>query len=83
MSNYTITTYFNNKDSLPSGDPNKIIKGTEFHTEFSNIATAVASKSDIASPTFTGTTTIATLAVSGNASVTGTLEAGTIDGGTY
>lgn len=83
MSNYTITTYFNNKDSLPSGDPNKIIKGTEFHTEFSNIATAVASKSDIASPTFTGTTTIATLSVSGNASVTGTLEAGTIDGGTY
>ena len=83
MSDYTITTYFNNKDSLPSGDANKIIKGTEFHTEFSNISTAIATKANIAGPTFTGTTTIATLAVSGGATVTGTLQAGTIDGGTY
>lgn len=83
MSNYTITTNFTTKDSLPSGDPAKVIKGSEFGTEFTNIATAINSKADTAGPTFTGTTTIATLAVSGDATVTGTLEAGTIDGGTY
>ena len=60
MSNYTKTTDFAAKDSLPTGDSNKIIRGTEFETEFDNIATAVATKSDIASPTFTGTVTIPT-----------------------
>ena len=34
MSNYTKTTNFANKDSLPSGDAGKIIRGTEFNTEF-------------------------------------------------
>lgn len=77
MSNYTVTTNFTAKDALPSGDPAKIIKGTEFGTEFTNIATAVNSKANIAAPTFTGTTTMATAVVSG------TLTAGTIDGGTY
>lgn len=83
MSNYTVTTNFTTKDSLPSGDAAKVIKGSEFGTEFANIATAVNSKSDLAGPTFTGTTTVATLAVSGGATVTGTLAAGLIDGGTY
>lgn len=83
MSNYSITTFFNTKDALPSGDPAKIIKGTEFNTEFVNIATAISSKADLASPTFTGTVTAATVSVSGNATITGTLDAGTIDGGTY
>jgi hypothetical protein len=83
MSNYTVTTNFTTNDSLPSGDPAKVIKGSEFGTEFANIATAVNSKADLAGPTFTGTTTVATLAVSGGATVTGTLAAGLIDGGTY
>ena len=61
MSNYTKTTDFEAKDSLPSGDSGKIIKGAEFETEFDNIATAVATKSDTAGPTFTGTLTYATL----------------------
>jgi hypothetical protein len=77
MSNYTKTTDFASKDSLSSGDPNKIIKGTEFETEFDNIATAIATKANTASPTFTGTTTIAGL------TFTGTLSTGTINGGTY
>ena len=77
MSNYTPTTDFAAKDSLPSGDSGKIIRGTEFSTEFTNIATAVASKANTASPTFTGTVTIADL------NFIGTLETGTIDGGTY
>ena len=77
MSNYTKTTDFTAKDSLPSGDSGKIIKGTEFETEFDDIATAIATKADLASPTFTGTVTIPALTFSG------TLATGTINGGTY
>ena len=66
MSNYSPTTDFAQKDSLPSGDSGKIIRGTEFETEFDNIATAVNSKSDANNPTFTGTVTIDGLTVNGN-----------------
>ena len=55
MSNYTQSTNFATKDSLPSGDPLKIVKGTEINTEYVNIAVAIATKADLASPTFTGT----------------------------
>jgi hypothetical protein len=61
MSNYTKSTNFATKDTLPSGDANKIVKGTEIDTEYNNIATAIATKADLASPTFTGTVTIPTL----------------------
>ena len=61
MSNYTKTTDFEAKDSLPTGDSGKIIKGTEFETEFDAIAVAIATKADLAGPTFTGTATFATL----------------------
>ena len=66
MTNYTKTTDFAAKDSLPSGDSGKIIRGSEFETEFDNIATAVNSKSDANNPTFTGTVTIDGLTVNGN-----------------
>jgi len=46
MSNYTQTTDFSAKDSLPTSDPNKIIKGSDFDTEFAAISTAVATKAD-------------------------------------
>lgn len=55
MSNYTKNTNFATKDTLPTGDAGKIVKGTEIDTEFNAIASAVASKADTASPTFTGT----------------------------
>ena len=55
MSNYVQSTNFATKDALPSGDPLKIVKGTEINTEFNNIAVAVATKADSNSPTFTGT----------------------------
>jgi hypothetical protein len=45
MSNYT----------LPTGDSNKIVKGTEIDTELTAVASAISSKADINSPTFTGT----------------------------
>jgi hypothetical protein len=60
MSDYTKSTNFATKDNLSSGNPLKIVKGTEIDTEFNNIQTAVATKADLASPTFTGTPTLPT-----------------------
>jgi hypothetical protein len=55
MSNYIKATNFTAKDALPSGNAGKIIKGTEIDVEYTAIATAIASKADTNSPTFTGT----------------------------
>jgi hypothetical protein len=77
MSNYVKSVNFAAKDDLASGNPAKMVKGSELDTEFNNIATASATKADLASPTFTGTVTAAAVNVSG------TLSAGLIDGGTY
>jgi hypothetical protein len=60
MSDYTKSTNFATKDALSSGNSLKIVKGTEIDTEFNNIATAIATKADLASPTFTGTPTLPT-----------------------
>jgi hypothetical protein len=76
MSNYTKATNFAIKDSLNTGNPSKIIKGTEINTEFDNIASAVTSKTDANNGALTGTTTAVNLTVSG------TLTA-TVDGGTF
>lgn len=76
MTDYTKTTNFAAKDALVSGNPAKVVKGTEVNTEFDNIATAVATKANKASPALTGTATAENLTVSGTFS-------GTIDGGTY
>jgi hypothetical protein len=55
MSNYTKATNFATKDTLPTGDSNKIVKGTEIDNEYNAISGAISSKADLASPTFTGT----------------------------
>jgi hypothetical protein len=55
MSNYTKATNFATKDTLPTGDSGKIVKGTEIDSEFNAIASAISSKADTSSPTFTGT----------------------------
>jgi hypothetical protein len=55
MSSYVKATNFATKDTLPQGDSNKIVKGTELDNEFNAIAGAISSKADIASPSFTGT----------------------------
>lgn len=55
MSNYVKATNFTAKDSLPSGNSGKIIKGTEIDVEFTAIASAISSKADSNSPTLTGT----------------------------
>lgn len=85
MSNYTRTTNFTAKDGLSPGNPGKKILGSEFQTEFDNIATMSATKVDSASPTFTGTATIPTAAVTtltlGGVTVTSTAaELNILDG---
>jgi hypothetical protein len=76
MSNYTKLVDYAAKDGLPSGSAGKIVSGTEINTEFAAVATAVNSKADKASPTFTGTVTTAGLTATGTVTLT-------IDGGTY
>lgn len=76
MSNYVKTTNFTIKDSLVTGNPNKIVKGSEVDVEFTNIASAISSKPDANNGTHTGTTTL------NNISVLGSITA-TVDGGTY
>ena len=66
MSNYTKATNFATKDTLPTGDANKIVKGTEIDNEFNSISGAISSKADIASPTFTGTPAAPTATVGTN-----------------
>jgi len=54
LSDYVKLTDFAAKDSLLTGNPAKIVKGTEIDDEFAEIAVHVATKADIASPVFTG-----------------------------
>ena len=46
MANYTKLTNFAAKDALTTGDPLKIVRGTEINTEFDNVSTAIATKQD-------------------------------------
>lgn len=89
MASYTPTTNFGAKDSLPSNDPNKVVKGAEFTDEFEAISTALAGTAPTLDPVFTGTVTFASaagatldltgaltaasLATTGNVDVTGDL----------
>ena len=70
MSQYTKSTNFATKDNLSPGNPLKIVKGTEIDTEFNNIQTAVATKTDNASANITG------------GSITGITDLAVADGGT-
>lgn len=58
MSNYTQSTNFATKDALSSGDPLKIVKGTEINTEFNNISVAIATKADLAGAALTSPTLV-------------------------
>jgi len=46
MSNYNKSTNFAVKDTLTSGDPDKVVSGAEIDNEFNSIASAVTSKAD-------------------------------------
>jgi hypothetical protein len=87
LSNYTKSTNFATKDNLTPGDPLKVVRGTEIDTEFNNIATAIATKTDNASAAITGgaidgatvgattpaTGSFTTLAASGTTTLAGAL----------
>ena len=60
MSSYTKSTDFASKDSLLTGNPLKVVKGTEIDDEYNAIQTAVNSKADTNSPALTGTPTAPT-----------------------
>ena len=60
MSSYIKSTDFASKDSLLTGNPLKVVKGTEINDEFSAIQTAVNSKADLNSPALTDTPTAPT-----------------------
>ena len=66
MSNYTKATNFTAKDTLPTGNSGKIVKGTEIDTELTAIASAISSKADLNSPALTGTPTAPTAAATTN-----------------
>jgi hypothetical protein len=62
MSNYTKLTDFASKDTLPSGNAAKIVKGTEIDDEFEAIESAIATKANTDSPALSGTPTAPTAA---------------------
>jgi hypothetical protein len=66
MSDYAKSTNFTTKDTLPTGNSQKIVKGTELDVEFTNIASAIASKANSDSPTFTGTPSAPTATTGSN-----------------
>jgi hypothetical protein len=78
MANYTKSTNFAIKDSLISGDPAKVVKGTEIDTELVNIQSAVNSKRDSASSVSLSTEVSGTLPVAnggtGATTLTGVLR---------
>lgn len=64
MSAYTKATNFASKDALASGNPLKIVKGTEIDNEFNAIATAINTKIEGYNALLTGTPTTPTAAYS-------------------
>jgi len=60
MSDYSKSTNFTTKDTLPTGNSGKIVKGTELDTEFIAISSAISSKADVSSPALLGTPTTPT-----------------------
>jgi len=70
MSNYIKGTNFTVKDTLPTGNASKIIRGAEIDDELTAVASAVSSKADTNSPTFTGTVVLPSGTSIGNVSST-------------
>ena len=68
MTDYVKSTNFASKDALASGNPLKIVKGTEIDIEFNNIAAAVATKSNGVDTALTGIPTAPTAASGTNTS---------------
>lgn len=81
MTDYTKNYNWTAKDSLAPGSAGKIIKGSEFDEEFSEIASSIATKADKASPTFTGTVSLpSSWNIAGTAVTSTAAELNTLDG---
>ena len=83
MSDYTKTVDFAVKDGLTTGDPLKIVRGTEINTEFLNLQTAVATKIEGHSGHHTGNTVIDNLEITGTIVTGGGGIGEIIDGGSF
>jgi hypothetical protein len=66
MSDYNKSTNFTTKDTLPTGNSQKLVKGTELDIEFTNIASAIASKANADNAALTGTPTTPTASLGTN-----------------
>lgn len=77
MSNYVKSVNFTAKDTLPTGNAGKVVRGAELDTEYSAIAVAISTKADTTSPSFTGTVTLPSTTSIGDVSAT---ELGYLDG---
>jgi len=78
MSDYLKSTNFATKDALPTGNANKIVKGTELDNEFNSIASMSSSKADILNPVFSGLLTTDTLQVAGDANIGGAINTASV-----
>jgi len=79
MSNYNKATNFAVKDTLTSGDPDKVVSGAEIDNEFNSIASAVTSKADkVAAAT---TDNLAALDANGNLKDSGVAGEATVPAG--
>lgn len=63
MSNYSVVTNWVGLDSLLDTDPNKVISGSTFETEFKTISDAINTKQDLLSVIDSGTLGTSTTAV--------------------
>jgi hypothetical protein len=66
MTDYVKATDFAAKDALASGNPAKVVKGTEIDDEFEAIETAIGTKADLVDAALTGTPTAPTAATTLN-----------------
>ena len=80
MATYNVTTNFGAKDDLASGNAAKKVKGSEFTTEFNNIAIGVNSKADTTTVNAVTTTANAALPKAGGAMTGAITTNSTFDG---
>ena len=62
MSNYTLAVNWSGKNALSDSDPEKVISGSDFNTEFTTVQTAVNTKANLngsATESFSATTATA------------------------
>jgi len=66
MSNYNLQISWSGKDALSDSDPDKVVSGGDFNTEFLAVKTAVNSKADLANTTQVVTAATATAGTNTN-----------------